>query len=79
MRFVDDNPVLERPTYDGEPVPMPRQRFTLEEKLELLDYHPLFTGRCPHCEMPFEVKNPPSVHWDCNHCEWADDSVGAIA
>ncbi|MBD1935298.1 MULTISPECIES: hypothetical protein [Cyanophyceae] len=40
-RFVDDDPVLEQPTYDGT-VPMPRQRFTPEAKLELLDYHPMF-------------------------------------
>ncbi len=64
-RFVNGDLVLERPTYDGEPVPMLEQRFTLEEKLELLDYHPMFTGKCPSCEMPFEMKNLPSVHWDC--------------
>ncbi|MBD1889484.1 hypothetical protein [Coleofasciculus sp. FACHB-SPT9] len=74
-RFVDNELVLEQPTYDGEPVPVPRQRFTPEEKLELLDYHPLFTGRCPHCEMPFDMNNLPPVHWDCAHCGWIDDSV----
>ncbi|MEW5858118.1 MAG: hypothetical protein AB1861_12155 [Cyanobacteriota bacterium] len=58
-RFVHGDLLLEQPTYDGEPVPMPRQRFTVEEKLELLDYHPMFTSRCPCCEMPFKMKNLP--------------------
>ncbi|MBD1903889.1 hypothetical protein H6F83_28785 [Coleofasciculus sp. FACHB-125] len=74
-RFIDGELVLERPTYDGEPIPMLEQRFTPEEKLELLDSHPMFTGRCPYCEMPFEMKKPPSVHWDCSTCGWRDDSV----
>ncbi|MEP0755198.1 hypothetical protein NDA03_23560 [Trichocoleus sp. Lan] len=74
-RFVNADLLLERPTYDGEPVPMLEQRFTPAEKLELLDYHPMFTGRCPCCEMPFEMKKPPSVHWDCSRCGWVDDSV----
>ncbi|MBD1835402.1 hypothetical protein H6F61_22630 [Cyanobacteria bacterium FACHB-472] len=74
-KYIHDKLELEQPTYDGEPVPMPRQRFTPEEKLELLDYHPMFTGRCPYCEMPFDMKKPPSVHWDCKQCGWLDDSV----
>ncbi|MEP0755204.1 hypothetical protein NDA03_23590 [Trichocoleus sp. Lan] len=74
-RFVGGDLVLKRPTYDGEPVPRPRQRFTPESKLELLDYHPMFTGKCPRCKMPFEVKKPPSVNWDCSRCGWVDDSV----
>ncbi|MEP0798239.1 hypothetical protein NDI44_27315 [Trichocoleus sp. DQ-A3] len=74
-RFVNGDLVLERPTYISELFTTPRQRFTPEEKLELLDYHPLFTGRCPCCEMPFEMKKPPSVHWDCSMCGWRDDSV----
>ena len=72
--FVDDDPV-EQPTYDGRPVSMPRQRFTPEAKLELLDYHPMFTGRCPQCEMPFPKYETPPVHWDCSTCGWMDDSV----
>ncbi|MBD1903466.1 hypothetical protein NDI44_25915 [Trichocoleus sp. DQ-A3] len=52
-------------TYDGRPVPMLEQRFTPEAKLEVLDYHPMFRGRCPCCKMPFEMKKPPLVDWDC--------------
>ncbi len=63
-RFVDDDPVLAT-TYDGRPVPMLEQRFTPEAKLKLLDDHPMLTSRCPYCEMPFEMKKPRLVHWNC--------------
>jgi len=39
--------------YNGELILQPRQRWTLEQQLELLDTHPLFTGRCPQCEMTY--------------------------
>lgn len=74
-RYINDELVLNRPTYDGQPVPMPRQRFTLEEKMQLLDYHPLFTGQCPQCGHQFDMENPLPVHWDCPECGWCDDSV----
>jgi hypothetical protein len=48
---------------------------SLDEQLYLLDTHPLFTGRCPACEMPLIQTDPPRVHWDCEHCGWVDDSV----
>ena len=48
---------------------------TDEEKLALLDWHPMFTGRCPNCEMPLHQTDPPRVHWDCEHCGWVDDSI----
>ena len=70
-RFVDDDPVLEQPTYDGRPVAMPWQRFTPESK----HYHPMFTGRCPCCEMPFEMKTPSLVHRDCTRRGWVVDGV----
>jgi hypothetical protein len=60
--------------YNGELVLQPRQR-TLMEQLDLLDTHPLFTGRCPNCEMPLLPTNPIQVHWDCSSCGWMDDSV----
>ncbi len=36
-------------SYAGEPIPQPPERFTKAEKLELLMWHPLFTGKCPRC------------------------------
>ncbi|MCW6050122.1 hypothetical protein K4039_08510 [Lyngbya sp. CCAP 1446/10] len=39
--------------YNGELIPQPRLRWTAAEQLELLDAHPLFTGRCPQCSHPF--------------------------
>ncbi|MBE9092398.1 hypothetical protein IQ252_00145 [Tychonema sp. LEGE 07203] len=56
--------------YNGELILQPRQRWTLEQQLELLDTHPLFTGRCPRCEHPFPKYEIPPVHWDCIHCGW---------
>jgi len=60
--------------YNGELVLQPQQRWTPEEQMELLDTHPMFTGRCPQCECPFPRSGRPPVHWDCP-CGWVDDSV----
>ena len=65
----------EVPTYNGEPIPAPIDRWSIEEKLALLDWHPIFTGRCPHCEHPISLPEPPAVHWDCQNCDWVDDTV----
>ncbi len=60
--------------YNGDLVLQPRQR-TLTAQLGLLDTHPLFTGRCPNCEIPLLPTHPVQVHWDCSNCGWIDDSV----
>lgn len=78
----------ERPIPEGEPwqplgasyygddlVLDPVQRLSLEQQLEMLDVHPLFTGRCPNCERPIPQAVPGQIHWDCGHCGWGDDSV----
>ncbi|NEZ65156.1 hypothetical protein D0962_20660 [Leptolyngbyaceae cyanobacterium CCMR0082] len=62
------------PTYNGEVIPSPVVRHTLEQQLALLNWHPVFTGRCPRCEMPLLQTKPPRVHWDCS-CGWMDDSI----
>jgi hypothetical protein len=56
--------------YNGELILQPRQRWTLEQQLELLDTHPLFTGRYPRCEMTYPKYETPPVHWDCSACGW---------
>ena len=61
--------------YNGELILQPPQRWTLEQQLELLDTHPLFTGRCPQCEMTYPKYETPPVHWDCSECGWIDDAV----
>ena len=74
-RFVDGELVIKRePFYDHCSAPM-NDYLTPEEKLELLDTHPLFTGRCPQCEMPYPNYDLPPVHWDCPSCGWLDDTV----
>lgn len=61
--------------YGGELVLEQAERRSLDEQVQLLDTHPLFTGRCPNCEMPLIQTDPPRVHWDCEYCGWPDDSV----
>lgn len=60
--------------YTGELILQPKQRWTLEEQLELLDTHPIFTGCCPACNRQCSQDEKPLVHWDCE-CGWIDDSV----
>lgn len=76
-RFVNGELIIERERsfYNGEEIIQPRQRWRREEMLDLLDWHPLFTGRCPHCSRPFPRYERPPVHWDCPHCGWVDDTV----
>lgn len=44
-----------------------------EVRLELIETHPLFTGKCPQCGNAF--KEPPLAHWDYPECNWMDDMV----
>ena len=48
-------------------------RLTPEQRLEILETHPLFTGKCPQCG--HEFADYPLIHWDCPACGWIDDSV----
>ena len=75
VRYVNDELVIERVTYNGEEIIQPSQRWSREEKLWLLDNHPMFTGRCPSCGAEFERDFTARVHWDCENCGWMDDSV----
>lgn len=61
--------------YNGELILSPSRTHSVVEQLELLDTHPLFTGRCPECERPMEETDPPRIHWDCEACGWKDDSL----
>lgn len=60
--------------YGNELIITPKQRWHREQKAALLDWHPMFTGRCPSCEVPLPQTEPPRVYWDCT-CGWRDDSV----
>ena len=68
--------------YAGELVMESVQHWTREQKLALLDWHPMFTGRCPDCErtlrgaeLSLMQTHPARVYWDCEECGWKDDSV----
>lgn len=61
--------------YNGELILQPRQRWTRKEQMELLDTHPMFTGKCPSCGALFDRDYTARVHWDCLECGWMDDTV----
>ena len=60
--------------YAGELIVQLRQRWTREEQLQLLDTHPMFTGRCPQCGSEYERDYRAAVHWACS-CGWMDDTI----
>jgi predicted RNA-binding Zn-ribbon protein involved in translation (DUF1610 family) len=74
-RYIDEELVIERVTYNGEEIIQPQQLWTQQQQLELLDMHPLFTGKCPECGYEFERDYTARVHYDCPDCGWMDDSV----
>ncbi|MDZ4872083.1 MAG: hypothetical protein CLLPBCKN_001471 [Chroococcidiopsis cubana SAG 39.79] len=61
--------------YAGELILQPQLRWTREEQMELLNWHPLFTGKCPSCKASFSKDYTARVHWDCLECGWMDDTV----
>jgi len=60
--------------YGDELIITPTQRWTRAQQLALLDWHPLFTGRCPHCERSI-VASQLQPHLDCSDCGWQDDTL----
>ncbi len=61
--------------YNGELILHQPPRWTQSEQMELLDTHPLFTGKCPDCGAVFNQYYIVRVHWDCSECGWMDDTV----
>ncbi|MBE9009132.1 hypothetical protein IQ250_02810 [Pseudanabaenaceae cyanobacterium LEGE 13415] len=43
----------------------------------LLDWHSMFTGRCPECEITIKFRERSL--WKCDHCGWWDDSPNKIS
>ena len=61
--------------YNGDRIAPITDRLTIEQKLELLESHPIFTGRCPNCEVPMLETTPPRGHWECGECGWREELV----
>jgi predicted RNA-binding Zn-ribbon protein involved in translation (DUF1610 family) len=65
--------------YDGDLVLQPEHYLSTEERLEILNTHPLFTGVCPNYGEAIaahqEFAGEGMVHYDCEGCGWMDDSV----
>ena len=60
--------------YNGQLIVQPPP-ITPERQLELLEWHPIFTGKCPRCSFEFDRDYGSRVHWDCAECGWMDDSI----
>jgi hypothetical protein len=58
---------------NGELVLQPEHSLTTEERWEILNMHPFFTGVCPECKEP--ITELDRLHCDCQSCGWEDDSV----
>ncbi|MBH8554231.1 hypothetical protein I8751_18045 [Nostocaceae cyanobacterium CENA357] len=56
--------------YNGKLILQPQQRWTPEQELELLEWHPMFTSRCPQCGYEFDRDYTSLVHWDRAECGW---------
>lgn len=61
-------------SYNGEVIASPVDRLAKTQQLELLLWHPLFTGLCPQCRHPF-TPDDDRIHWYCSECGWKDDTV----
>jgi hypothetical protein len=59
--------------YNEERVLQPEHYLTTEERLEILETHPFFTGVCPECGA--DISDLNLVHYDCELCGWKDESV----
>jgi hypothetical protein len=59
--------------YDGEIVLQPEHFLTAEERLDILNTNPLFTGVCPQCRGT--IVGEGLVYYDCPSCVFKDDSV----
>jgi hypothetical protein len=57
--------------YNGEWIPVPHHRLTSEIQIQLLDWHPIFSGRCPNCEIPIATPENSKSDWHCLHCNWS--------
>lgn len=60
--------------YAGELVLNPQRHLSRQKQLELLETHPLFTGRCPKCGHELDEQNQSAFEWYCNRCGWSDAS-----
>jgi hypothetical protein len=56
--------------YNDEWIATPHRRLTQAEQMQLLDWHPIFLGRCPHCETPIATPDDAQSHWNCHYCDW---------
>ena len=61
--------------YNGELIKNPQPKYTREQQLEILDFHPIFTGVCPRCSYKYPTDTKPKEYSMCPECGWVDDSL----
>ncbi|MBD3886816.1 hypothetical protein IFO70_34835 [Phormidium tenue FACHB-886] len=62
-------------SYNGEVILQPAGRWSVEQQLELLNWHPCFSGRCPQCQQPIAQQQPHQADWHCTACGWVNESA----
>jgi hypothetical protein len=49
------------------------------EQLEVMQTHPLFTGKCPCCDASLPVSKQAPTQLNCDHCGWVDPVAESAA
>lgn len=58
------------PNDNSKPMPAPFGDLKPEQRLEVLNKHPLFTGRCFNCKKPVSPEDALESDWQCPKCAW---------
>uniref|UniRef100_B8HWA2 Uncharacterized protein n=1 Tax=Cyanothece sp. (strain PCC 7425 / ATCC 29141) TaxID=395961 RepID=B8HWA2_CYAP4 len=61
------------------PITQVLARLSRSEQLEVMQTHPLFTGKCPCCGSRVPHHSLPPARWDCHDCGWEDDALEAAS
>jgi hypothetical protein len=73
MAFNTTSSVTEQPAYyAGQPIDQPSQGKTRAQRLEILLWHPLFTGKCPQCSQALPSDDLTPSRWQCEQCGWEE-------
>jgi hypothetical protein len=54
-------------------------RLSRSEQLQVMQTHPLFTGKCPCCGTSISTTVQSTHQLNCHSCGWVDDVTAAAA
>ena len=72
--YVNGELVFKKSYYNGELIKQPRKRLSKEERLYLINTHPVFTNICPNCNYEFKNQDSPKTY-NCPECGWNDNDM----